>query len=207
MTKPQRSLRNIMLTGAFAVVPVGVTIFIVWKIETLTRGITDYVFGRSIPVVGIFIAVAVIYLAGVLISSIVGQWFIRRFRSGAQQSAWPEHALSNMEANRPHAGRHGGNVQQSGADPVRDRRHATGLHQRPAIDGHDKTWCVFVPSAPNPLTGRMHFIPQHLCVVLDCSAEEAFKVLLSTGNYVPAVVGAAISAAEAGASSAPQVIE
>jgi len=194
-----------MLTGAFAVVPVGVTIFIVWKIETMTRVFTEYVFGEPIPVVGIFIAIAVIYLAGVLISSLIGQWFIRRFDRALSKvpglntlyQTWKQIALT--------PGGTEGTFSKVVLIPSEIAGTQLGFTSARPIEGHSNTWCVFVPSAPNPLTGKMHFIPDHMCVLLDCSAEEAFKVLLSTGNYVPAVVGAAISAAEAKASTTPKL--
>ena len=43
---------------------------------------------------------------------------------------------------------------------------------------------VTIPNAPNPIQGRLYFTRRECCNVLDMTAEEAFKVILSTGNYV-----------------------
>jgi uncharacterized membrane protein len=56
------------------------------------------------------------------------------------------------------------------------------------IQADEPCYCVFVPSAPNPITGRLYFVPIERCELLDMSPEEAFKVILSTGNYVPPII-------------------
>jgi uncharacterized membrane protein len=52
--------------------------------------------------------------------------------------------------------------------------------------------CVFVPASPNPMNGRLYFAKATECRPVDISAEEAFKLLLSSGNYVPDEVGKAV---------------
>jgi uncharacterized membrane protein len=53
------------------------------------------------------------------------------------------------------------------------------------MESAEPMYCVFVPNSPNPITGRLYFVPAELCTFTDISVEEAFKVILSTGNYVP----------------------
>jgi hypothetical protein len=45
------------------------------------------------------------------------------------------------------------------------------------------------------MNGRLIFVPLADCTVLETSAEEAFKWLLSGGNYVPAEIGPALAPA------------
>jgi uncharacterized membrane protein len=45
--------------------------------------------------------------------------------------------------------------------------------------------CVFLPGIPNPLSGRLVIVERELCLPLPLSMDEAFKFLLSTGNYLP----------------------
>ena len=45
--------------------------------------------------------------------------------------------------------------------------------------------CVFVPNAPNPVLGRVVFVHPKDVVLLAMSVEEAFKLLISSGNHVP----------------------
>jgi uncharacterized membrane protein len=53
-------------------------------------------------------------------------------------------------------------------------------------------YCVFVPSCPNPVNGRLFFVPIDQCLFVEMTPEEAFKVILSTGNYVPPLVEASV---------------
>jgi len=192
MPAMQNQIRNTFLTGIFAVVPVGVTIFIIWKIETVTRVMTEYLFDRSIPFVGILIAISFIYVIGLLVSSIIGQWFFRTLDRVVSRvpglntlyQTWKQIALT--------PGGTEGTFSKVVLIPSEVGGMQLGFTSGRIIEGHDSTWCVFVPNAPNPITGRLHFISKSQCTLLDCSAEEAFKVVLSTGNYVPALVGMAI---------------
>ena len=76
--------------------------------------------------------------------------------------------------------------------PVENKgTRAMGFTSGDPIPGDPATCCVFVPAMPNPISGRLYFVPIHECIPLGVSAEEAFKLLLSGGNYVPAEIGAA----------------
>ncbi|MGE5609053.1 MAG: hypothetical protein ACM359_07350, partial [Bacillota bacterium] len=61
---------------------------------------------------------------------------------------------------------------------------------------HSDTLCVFVPAAPNPTSGRLYFVPRAQCIVLDLSIEDAFKMILSTGNYIAPALATPRSAIE-----------
>jgi len=65
-----------------------------------------------------------------------------------------------------------------------------GFTSGDAVPGDRDKWCVFVPGTPNPVVGRLYFVPRERCRVLDISVEEAFKFLISTGNYIPNVATA-----------------
>jgi uncharacterized membrane protein len=68
-----------------------------------------------------------------------------------------------------------------------DGEHARmlGFTSGDALPGDPESCCVFVPNAPNPITGRLYFVRRDRCRLLDITADDAFKVILSNGNYVP----------------------
>src|SRR5262249_62214129 len=47
------------------------------------------------------------------------------------------------------------------------------------------TIAVFVPTAPNPTSGALLFLPESSVLPTSLTAEEAFKVVLSGGVIVP----------------------
>src|SRR5687767_1344843 len=79
MSPVQKHLRNTLLAGIFAAIPVGVTIFIVWYVENVTRSPLRGVYNGKfdIPFIGIPITIILIYLLGLGVTSIVGRWALR----------------------------------------------------------------------------------------------------------------------------------
>jgi uncharacterized membrane protein len=57
MSRLNNHLRKTFLAGIFAAVPVVVTAFVIWYVDHNTRIISDKLFGRPIPFVGIVVAV------------------------------------------------------------------------------------------------------------------------------------------------------
>ena len=72
----QKHLRNTFLAGIFSAVPLAVTVFIIWWVESKTRPISSWLFHRPIPFVGVAIAIGAIYATGLLTSSLLGKWLL-----------------------------------------------------------------------------------------------------------------------------------
>src|SRR5207302_10335386 len=66
-----------------------------------------------------------------------------------------------------------------------DATHLLGFSSGAPLPDDANAVCVFVPNAPNPVLGRIYFVRRERCQFLDITAEEAFKLILSSGNYVP----------------------
>lgn len=188
MSRLNRHFRNTFLAGVFAATPLAVTAFVIYYVETTTRRL----FHIPFAFVGVLIALVGIYLLGLIVTSLIGQWLLRHLDRLLMRvpglkdlyHAWKQISLTP-------GGREGmfakvvlipvgpGSMQQMGftnGDP---------LPEDPAMTA------VFVPAAPNPMNGRLYFVRLCDCQFLNISAEEAFKMILSTGNYVPAEVGRA----------------
>src|SRR5688572_21806235 len=77
MGKLSTHLRTAFLAGVLATVPIVITAFAVWYVESKTRSAVDQALGWHVPpFVGVLVAVALIYLIGVVVSSLVGRWLI-----------------------------------------------------------------------------------------------------------------------------------
>jgi uncharacterized membrane protein len=195
MPNLKNHLRQTFLAGIFAAVPVAVTIFIVWYIDAQTRFISERIFHKAIPFLGVVIAIGVIYLAGLIATTLLGKWLLRLIDyviskvPGLRQFyvAWKQIALTpgGTEGTFSHVA------------IIPDETNATyllGFSNGRSIPGDENTLCVFVPAAPNPVNGRLYFVRRERCQLLEMSTEEAFKVILSTGNYLPAELGGAMRA-------------
>jgi uncharacterized membrane protein len=186
----QKHLRNTMLAGVFAAVPLAVTIFAIVYVETTTRELVRKLLGWNIVFVGVVVAIVAIYLLGLLVTSLVGKWLLGRLDRLIMRlpvlkdlyQAWKQVSLT--------AGGKGGMFAQVVLipSPTASQRALAFTSGEP-LEGDADTCCVFVPATPNPVSGRLVFLPRRDCLVLDLSTEEAFKIIISGGNYIPAQIG------------------
>ena len=190
MVSFQKHLRNTFLAGIFSAVPLAVTIFIIWWVEIHTRPISKFLFHHEIPVVGVLMAIGAIYVAGLVTTTLLGKWLlsiidavllrlpiIRQIYLGWKQIALTPGGTEGVFSKVALIPNESGKTLMLGFTSARP------------VEGHPDILCVFVPSCPNPLMGRLYLVRRELCQLVDLSTEEAFKVILSTGNYVPTPLG------------------
>ncbi len=195
MAPLQKHVRNTFLTGIFAAIPLVVTIVVIMYVEDATRRPLREYFNVNVPFVGVALAVTLIYLLGLVINSLVGKWVVgtadrlllRVPLLKDLYQAWKQVTIT--------PGGKEGMFAKVVLVPVENSfTRAIAFTSGDPIPGDLTTCCVFVPAMPNPISGRLYFVPIRACVPLDISVEEAFKLLLSGGNYVPEEIGAATHA-------------
>ena len=192
MSRLQKHLRNTFLTGVFAAIPLAVTAFVIWYVESKTRQPLRDLLRINIPFLGVVVALAAIYLLGLAVGSIVGKWVLSLIDKLLLRvpvlkdlyQAWKHISIT--------PGGKEGIFGKVVLVPVEnDRTHTLGFSSGDPLETDPATTAVFIPAVPNPMNGRLHFVPIRDVIVLDVSPEEAFKMILSGGNYVPAEVGRA----------------
>lgn len=195
MSRIQKHLRSTFLAGIFSAIPVAVTAFLIWYIDNKTRFITEALIGTAIPFLGIVIALAAIYLCGLVATTLLGKFFLGLIDRGLSRVpifrqlylAWKQISLTPG----------GTEGMFSRVVLISDEGGLTkllGFCSGQPLENDPETVCVFVPAAPNPMNGRLHFVRRERCTFVEMSAEDAFKIILSTGNYIPPAVGTATQA-------------
>ena len=178
-------VRNKLVAGTLAAIPVAVTIFILWYVDSKARDILHV----HTPVVGIAITIVGIYVLGVFVTSVVGQFLLRVFDGVIRRvpglrdlyRSWKQVALTDTQD--------GIFAHVVLVPDDAGRGCVLGFTSGHAIDGDPGLSCVFVPGSPNPTTGKLYFVPTTRCIRLQMSPQEALKVIISGGNYVPESVG------------------
>jgi uncharacterized membrane protein len=192
MAPLQKHFRNTFLTGIFAAIPLAVTVIVIVYVEGATRRPLRDFLNVNIPFAGVIFAVALIYLLGLVVNSLVGKWILRTVDRVLLRvpllkdlyQAWKQVTIT--------PGGKEGMFAKVVLVPVENKgTRAIGFTSGDPIPEDPTTCCVFVPGLPNPISGRLYFVPRNECISLGISVEEAFKLLLSGGNYVPHEVGAA----------------
>jgi uncharacterized membrane protein len=190
MGRLKSHLRNKFVAGLLAAIPVAVTFFILWYVDSKARELL----GVSVPFLGIVVALGAIYLLGLFVTSVVGKFLISATDwilghvPGLRDlyRAWKQVALTDM---------HGGGLGIFGrvvlVPDEAGRGMVIGFTSGHPMEGDPETCCVFIPASPNPTTGRLHFVPQSRCIRVGVAPQEAIKMIISGGNYVPSALGAA----------------
>jgi uncharacterized membrane protein len=184
----QTHFRNTFLAGIFAATPLAVTVVLVIWVESAVRGATKI----QTPFVGVLVALVAIYLLGLIVTSLVGKALlgvldkllsrVPIFKTVYQ--AWKQISLTA-------GGREGIFSRVVLVPDETGRTWVMGFTEGTPIANDPAHICVFVPASPNPMNGRLYFVNASACRPVDISAEEAFKLLLSGGNYVPPEMGLA----------------
>lgn len=186
--KANEHLRRTFLAGIFAAVPIAITYFVVWWIDERTRVISTWLFHleKPVPFVGILVAILAIYATGLMATTLLGRMFLKFIDSILTRVpmirqlyiAWKQIALTP------------GGVDGTFSkvvlvpDESNQMRMLAFTSGRP-IPGESGVICIYIPFAPNPTSGKLCFIEASRCIFPDLSPEEAFKIILSAGNYVP----------------------
>ncbi|MGH7214822.1 MAG: DUF502 domain-containing protein, partial [Tepidisphaeraceae bacterium] len=158
-------------------------------VESMTRELSPV----KVPFAGVALAVIAIYLIGLFVTSFLGKWFLGLLDKLLMRlpvlkelyKAWKHVSLTP-------GGGEGVFGKVCLLPDETGQMMMLGFTSGEAIDGDADTLCVFVPNSPNPVQGKLYFARREKVRMTTLSAEEAFKVLLSTGNYVPSEVAGAI---------------
>ncbi len=192
MSSLQKHLRNTFLTGIFAAAPIVVTAVVIIYVESATRQPVRDLFRINIPFVGVAIAVALIYALGLLVNSLLGRWLITVVdRVLLRMPVLKELYQAWKHISVTPGGKEGIFAKVALVQIESQRARTLAFTSGHPLDGDPTTCCVFVPAAPNPMNGRLYFVPVTDVRILELSPEEAFKVILSGGNYVPAEIARA----------------
>ncbi|HMO27522.1 MAG TPA: DUF502 domain-containing protein [Tepidisphaeraceae bacterium] len=186
MSRINTHLRDTFLAGSFALIPVVVTVVLAIYLEQQTRVVSQALIGREIPLLGLLIAIVAVYLTGLAVRSLVGKWFI----------AWSDRLLGRVPGFKTvySAWKQISFTADGGEgiyakvvlipDETGQLRQLGFSSGKPVCEGSLHA-AVFVPNAPNPIVGRVMFVELTKLTVLDMSVEDAFKLLISSGNYCP----------------------
>jgi len=197
-----RRLRDTFISGLLAIIPVGATFYILWFIYHLIDGLVGRetpfgtmvktALGRWIPGMGIYMTVILVLLVGFITRNFLGrtlQYYMDRAFSSVPgvrkmystlkkfTTALLDRDTSSFQKvvmfEYPKEGINViGLVTNEELGMLQD---ATG----------EECLLVYVPTAPNPLSGMMLIIPEREVTYLDMPVEDALSMVISSGSVLP----------------------
>ncbi|MEW6727032.1 DUF502 domain-containing protein [Desulforudis sp. 1088] len=194
------STRRYLVAGLAVVLPLAVTIWLLFAVFRFIDGVAGslviFLAGEEfhIPGLGILITLAVIFLAGVLATNIIGKRLL----------AFGENLLLRIPLASP-VYRVSKQIFETLSKNNKDAFRQVGLVEWPRkgiwtigfiagesylgnfVPEHPEVIRVFIPTVPNPTTGFMFMAPKDDVIILPISVEEGIKFLLSAGIVAPEV--------------------
>jgi uncharacterized membrane protein len=198
---PARALRNYLIAGLLIWIPVMVTVWVVRFVSAvLDQSIVllpppwrpEALFGQYIPGFGVVLALLVLFLTGLLARDIAGDKLIEAVEALVRKIPviGPIYggAKTFSETVLTEKGRSFKQVvmvefPRKGAWSVGFlmSEHWTEVRER---TGQDIVQ-VFVPTTPNPTTGFLIAVDRSEVMFMECSVDEAFKMIFTLGVITP----------------------
>ncbi len=196
--------RSSFLTGIVVILPVGLTIWLLWTLAGWVDGFVmplvpdrfhpDHYIGVNLRGAGIIIFLVFTVMVGWIAKGLIGRSIIRSgerlvdqmpivrsIYSGAKQIATTVFAESERKFEHaclvqyPRRG-----IWAIGFVSTAAKGE---IAERPETGGN--LLSVFVPTTPNPTSGFLLYIPEEDVVLLDMSVEDAAKLVISAGLVYP----------------------
>jgi uncharacterized membrane protein len=190
--KSMKKFLGVMLAGLGAVLPITITLYILYKLFIIIDGIfaeaVTQVLGYRVVGIGFLITIALVFTMGLIAKAYLGQKIInitdRIFNKipVAQNIYGTVREISNslllkekITFKKPVM-----------VDYPRPGVHAIGFITNERSISKDGTMLpVFIPTTPNPTSGFLLFYKRDEIQYLDMTVDEAIKIIISVGVVIP----------------------
>lgn len=197
MKREDRKLSNYIvnrfLTGFFVILPMGVTLWLLYKVVILgdaffAKILTQY-FGKAIPGVGFILTILLIFFIGVLVNSLIGKKLralieLLFLKIPIIKSIYSP--LKDITDNFSKKGSSNFKKVVFVNFPNDKLSSSIGFITKESIEINDiKKTAIFIPTTPNPTNGFLIYLNKEDYIELDISVEEALKTIVSIGSISP----------------------
>lgn len=204
LKKIKVSIRNKILAGVLALIPVAITIYIirlfVLFFDRIASPVIDKFIHFQIPGLGLIVSIILIYFLGVFVTNILGR---KLFQLLEKWLNYIPLVRTVYHTTKQILGAF--SVSKSGFEKVVFLEYPRrGVWTLGFVTGRTtgkdgtKFYCLFIPTTPNPTSGWALFIPEDEVIPSEMSVERGLKTLISGGSITPPKVNLINRAFEAG---------
>jgi len=191
----RKHLRNTFFTGLFIVIPLIVTVYVIYAIITSIDGFVAPIFKNIavsfiekefyIPGTGLLLFIALTYLIGIVASNYMGKRLL----------SYGEHVLKKVPfvkwiytSVKDMTDAFSSNKIRSFKEIVLVEFPMKGRYTIGFVTGYivlkekGKFYSVFIPTTPNPTSGFLIMLPEDEILPIQMSTEEAIKYIISLGT-------------------------
>ena len=187
-----KKLRRHFLAGVIVIVPIGVTVWLlVWiftSIDGILQPLISPMLGRTIPGLGFAIMVVLVYLVGVMASNIGTRRLVGYGQSllGRVPIVRPIYGSIKQIADSFSASGKAGFKQDVVTEfPMKGTRTIGFVTNESSNKAGEKLLYLFIPTAPNPMSGFLQIVKEEDVILVDTSVDDALKMVVSAGKVLP----------------------
>ncbi len=192
----EKSFRRYLLTGIAILLPLTVTVWLLWVIfefiDNIVGGIFEYIIGFRIPGLGFAFTVLFVFLVGVFATNIMGRKLIEYWENIFLRIPLVNSIYRVVQQIVDTIGHTDEQVFRQVVLVEYPRRESWVIaflvgDAREDLFGktHQDLVKVFVPTVPNPTSGFLIIVPRTDLTPLSITVEEGFKIVLSAGIVLP----------------------
>lgn len=188
----RKKLVRQFITGIIVAVPIGVTIWIlIWLfnvIDGLLQPLITLIWGHPVTGVGFGVTIALIYLAGVIASNVIGKHLVHYLESATQSIPVVSLLYRGMKEILVSFFMPGksGFVQVVLIEFPRKGIKAIGfVTSELRNEQGKKLYSVLIPNSPNPTSGYLQIVGEKEIIKTNISVETAIKMVVSAGKASP----------------------
>jgi len=184
-----KKLRTQFAAGILVVVPIGVTILILYwifvRLDNILQPIIRSILGRTFPGVGFGATLVLIYLAGVIASNIVGTRLIHYGESLLAKVPVVRQLYAGIKQILEGFSKPGktGFMQVVLVEFPKEGMRAIGFITNESYDkSGERLLNVFIPTSPNPTSGFLEIVTEDKIIRTNISVDDALKMVVSAGR-------------------------
>ena len=183
MDRLSRHLSRTFFAGIVALLPIGGLIFTVVTLEGKISGPWREKLPFYFPGLGLILAIAIIYLIGLTVSTFLGKWAWRRIDSLLDRVPALGQLYQTLKQIVGYGEGPDAVFQQVVLIPARDLAgEELGLITNEFQTQSGGKVAVFVPGAPNPTAGRLLWLDPQEIRTIDLPVSEALKAMVTAGK-------------------------
>ena len=202
------SLKSIFIAGMLVWLPLTITIWVLWQLLAVFDGIFRAMVSAlstvapslapaldklvNIPGVGVVLVLAAIFLTGLAVANMVGQWWLARWDGLMARIPLVKTIYSSVKQVSDTLFSSSGNAfrkallvqyPHQGAWTIAFMTGTPGGEVAEHLQGDHVS--VYVPTTPNPTSGFFLMLPRSEVIELQMSVDTALKYIISMGVVAP----------------------
>jgi len=184
-----RKVRAQFIAGILIVVPVIITVLIlIWLfnyIDNIAQPVAKSLLGRTIPGLGFALTVLLIYLTGLVATSVIGKRLVGYIESLLARVPLFRYLYTSIKQimvsfTTPSEAKF---LQVVLVEFPKKGMHVLGfVTSESRVQSGEKLLNVFIPTSPNPTSGYLEIVRENDIIRTNISIDDALKMILSAGK-------------------------